>query len=83
MQRLDVMLLFSIITGITIWMHRKDFSNVSLAWILVSTPAETVNGICEEALWCELYNKLFPGNWLSVLLLPSIGFALWHITPPS
>jgi hypothetical protein len=49
--------------------------------LIVAVPVAIVNGICEELLWRGLYVKFFPGNlWLGVLF-PSVGFALWHISP--
>lgn len=49
--------------------------------MLVALIVAIINGICEEILWRGVYVKIFPGNWLLGVLYPSIGFALWHISP--
>jgi membrane protease YdiL (CAAX protease family) len=49
--------------------------------ILVAVPAATINGIGEEILWRGLYVKAFPRQALWGVILPSFGFALWHIAP--
>jgi len=73
--------LFLITTGVTIWMYWDVFSSASIPLILLAIPGAVINGFCEEALWRGLYIKVFPKDWLSGLLFPSIGFALWHIAP--
>jgi uncharacterized protein len=80
-QQMDAVLLFLIITGVTIWMYWENFIRASLTLILLSIPIAALNGFCEEALWRGLYNQVFPGDWLRGLVLPSIGFAFWHIAP--
>lgn len=73
--------LWAVITLVTILMYARDFIRASPTLILIAIPAATVNGLCEEILWRGLYFSLFPGNfWLSILF-PSIGFALWHLVP--
>jgi membrane protease YdiL (CAAX protease family) len=49
--------------------------------LLIAVPVAIVNGVCEEALWRGLYVKVFPGNAVLGVIYPSIGFALWHLSP--
>jgi membrane protease YdiL (CAAX protease family) len=49
--------------------------------LLTAVPVAVVNGVCEELLWRGLYVKVFPGNAALGVIYPSIGFALWHISP--
>ncbi len=78
-----VAVLWAVITLITILMYGKDFIKAPLTLILIAIPAATINGICEEILWRGLYIKTFPDNFWLAILLPSIGFALWHLVPLS
>ena len=49
--------------------------------IIIALPIAVINGVCEEILWRGLYVKAFPGNMVLGIVYPSIGFALWHISP--
>lgn len=40
-----------------------------------------VNGTLEELLWRGAFLNAFPDIWAWGLLLPSIGFGLWHLAP--
>ena len=40
-----------------------------------------INGTCEEILWRGLYVKCHPNKVMLGLIYPSIGFAIWHISP--
>jgi membrane protease YdiL (CAAX protease family) len=81
--RLDAVLLFLVVTVISILMYWKDFTQAPLALVLVAIPVAIFNGFCEEALWRGLYTRIFPHQWLAGLVLPAIGFALWHFAPQS
>lgn len=64
-------------------MYGRDFIRAPLPMIPIAIPAATINGICEEILWRGVYIRVFPGNpWLAILL-PAVGFALWHLVPLS
>jgi membrane protease YdiL (CAAX protease family) len=73
--------LWAVITLVTILMYARDFIRASPTLILIAIPAATVNGLCEEILWRGLYFSLFPDNFWLAILFPSIGFALWHLVP--
>lgn len=49
--------------------------------IIIAIPVAILNGVCEELLWRGLYVKAFPGNRILGFVYPSIGFALWHVSP--
>jgi len=49
--------------------------------LIIAIPVAIINGICEELLWRGLYVKAFQGNFVLGIVYPSIGFALWHISP--
>lgn len=49
--------------------------------LLIAVPVAVVNGVCEEILWRGLYATVFPGNAVFGVVYPSIGFALWHLSP--
>jgi membrane protease YdiL (CAAX protease family) len=58
-----------------------DLANTPLALVLIAIPAAIVTGTCEEILWRGLYVKMFPNNYFWGLIFPSIGFAVWHLSP--
>ena len=49
--------------------------------LIIAIPVAIINGICEELLWRGLYVKAFQGKFVLGVVYPSIGFALWHISP--
>ncbi len=49
--------------------------------MMIAIPIAIINGVCEELLWRGLYIKSFPGNRILGMIYPSLGFALWHISP--
>lgn len=53
----------------------------SMELLIIAIPIAIINGICEEILWRGLYVKVFRANWVLGVIYPSIGFALWHISP--
>jgi uncharacterized protein len=74
-------LLWIIVTATALAMYGRDFIHAPWIMILLAIPLATINGICEELLWRGLYVRAFPGNpWLGVIV-PAIGFALWHFVP--
>jgi membrane protease YdiL (CAAX protease family) len=74
--------LFVLILVITAIMYPPTALLTAPARLLaVAIHVAIVNGICEELLWRGLYVKAFPGNLLLGVAFPSVGFALWHISP--
>jgi len=49
--------------------------------VLIAVPVAIVNGVCEELLWRGLYVKVFASNAVLGVVYPSVGFALWHLSP--
>jgi membrane protease YdiL (CAAX protease family) len=49
--------------------------------LIISIPVAIVNGVCEEVLWRGVYMRMFPLNFTLGVIYPSVGFALWHISP--
>lgn len=49
--------------------------------IIIGIPVAIINGTFEEILWRGLYVKTFPNKVILGLIYPSIGFAIWHISP--
>jgi membrane protease YdiL (CAAX protease family) len=49
--------------------------------IIIGILVAIINGTFEEILWRGLYVKIFPNKVLLGLIYPSIGFAVWHISP--
>lgn len=52
-----------------------------LRLLIIAIPVAVVNGICEEVLWRGVYVRAFPGNLSLAVIYPSVGFALWHLSP--
>jgi membrane protease YdiL (CAAX protease family) len=74
-------LLWLFITLVTIGAYGKDFLHASPKLILIAVPIAAINGLCEELLWRGMYVRAFPDKLLLAVLLPSIGFAFWHLAP--
>jgi len=74
-------LLWVLVTLMALGMYGRSFIQAPPALILLAVPLAAINGLCEELLWRGLYVRLFPHNpWLAILV-PSLGFALWHLSP--
>ena len=74
--------LLTLIVAITVWMYPSVGLLAAPAKLLViAIPVAIINGVCEELLWRGMYVKVFPNNKFLGMLYPSIGFALWHISP--
>ena len=58
-----------------------NFASTPIAVIIIGIPIEIINGTCEEILWRGLYVKNFPNKVILGLVYPSIGFAIWHLSP--
>ena len=75
--------LWAVIPLVTFLMYGKDFIKAPLTLICIAIPAATINGVCEEILWRGIYVRLFPENFWLAVVLPALGFALWHLVPLS
>ena len=59
----------------------KKLPDANLIIILGSLAIAVINATGEEILWRGVYIEEFPNNIFWGYLYPSIGFALWHISP--
>jgi membrane protease YdiL (CAAX protease family) len=66
---------------VSVWMYAPEFVQAPLVLITAAIPLAAINGVCEEVLWRGLFVRLFPGDPKMSILLPAIGFALWHFAP--
>ena len=73
--------LLIMIVVITVIMYPPTGLLSSVKLFLIAIPVAIINGVCEEMLWRGLYVKAFRGNILLGVVYPSVGFALWHISP--
>jgi membrane protease YdiL (CAAX protease family) len=58
-----------------------DVATAPLVVWLIAIPIEVVHGTGEEVLWRGLYVASCPGQPLLAILYPTLGFALWHLSP--
>jgi membrane protease YdiL (CAAX protease family) len=49
--------------------------------VLLSAVLAGGNAIAEEVLWRGCYARIFPGQRLLGYIYPTLGFALWHVSP--
>jgi membrane protease YdiL (CAAX protease family) len=76
-----VVLLLLTTVGALVMYFIPNVAHTPLVLTLIAIPVATINGICEELLWRGFYVRVFPKQvWLG-LIYPSIGFALWHLSP--
>jgi membrane protease YdiL (CAAX protease family) len=74
--------LLVVIVAITVVMYPpRGLLAAPVRLLIIAVPVAIVNGVCEELLWRGLYVRVFPRNMVLGLVYPSIGFALWHISP--
>jgi membrane protease YdiL (CAAX protease family) len=73
--------LWLLVMLVAVLTYAGDFVRAPLTLILLAMPFATINGFCEEILWRGLYVRLFPRNLWLAILVPSLGFALWHLAP--
>ena len=76
--------LLVITTVVAVAMYWDTIANIAstpVALILVGIPVTVINSTCEEILWRGVYARAFPNRPFLGLIYPSIGFALWHISP--
>jgi membrane protease YdiL (CAAX protease family) len=73
------LLLPPLLAGLTVF--RRSLSEATAAVLLVSAGLALANGVAEELLWRAAYVRSFPDSPILGLLLPAIGFAVWHLAP--
>ncbi|NOH04832.1 MAG: CPBP family intramembrane metalloprotease [Chloroflexi bacterium] len=76
-----VLLLLSTTIGAFGMLLRHNIANTPRMLIVTSIPVAIITGTCEEILWRGLYTKVFPKQVVSGLIYPTIGFAVWHLSP--
>lgn len=76
-----LLLVPSLLAGSTVFIVKLKHADLLI--ILVSLGLALVNATGEEVLWRGVYIRSFPDNVFMGYLYPSIGFALWHISPQS
>lgn len=59
----------------------KKFNIINSLILLGSLGLAIINATGEEILWRGVYNRIFPKNVILGYIYPSIGFAIWHISP--
>lgn len=76
-----VLLVIPVILSFLFGPFRGRVGQASIFIIFLSFIYACVNAVSEEILWRGVYTRLFPENiWLG-LIYPTIGFAVWHISP--
>lgn len=78
---LPVLLLLLTTAGAFGMFLSHDLAQTPLALAAISIPTAIIAGTGEEILWRGLYVKVFPKQILAGFIYPSIGFAVWHLSP--
>lgn len=76
-----VLLLFLTTAGAFGMLLIYDIADTPLMIIAISIPVAIITGTCEEILWRGLYTKVFSMKVMSELIYPTIGFAIWCLSP--
>lgn len=76
-----ILLLLSTTAGALGMLSGHDLARTPLSFVLIALPTALFAGVCEEILWRGLYVKAFPQDVRLGLLVPTLGFALWHLAP--
>jgi membrane protease YdiL (CAAX protease family) len=76
-----ILLQLSTTAGALGMLSAHDLVNTPLALALIAIPVALVTGTCEEILWRGVYVKTFPNHLFWGLIYPSLGFAIWHLSP--
>jgi len=75
------LLLLSTTAGALGMAMSHDLAQTPVALIAIAIPAAILTATCEEILWRGLYVKAFPRQVFAGLLLPTLGYAVWHLSP--
>lgn len=62
-------------------MFRPRLPEATPAILAASAGIALVNGFAEELLWRGAFIKVFPADPILAVLLPAIGFGVWHLAP--
>jgi membrane protease YdiL (CAAX protease family) len=71
----------TVVAVVMYWDNIANIASTPVALILIGIPVTIINSTCEEILWRGMYARAFPNRLFSGFIYPSIGFALWHISP--
>jgi len=78
---IPVSLLVATTVGAFFMYFIPNVATTHIAIIMIGIPIAMINGTCEEILWRGLFVKNFPNKVILGLIYPSIGFAIWHLSP--
>ena len=74
--------LLVVILLVTVFMYPpSQLAAASSRLLLIAIPVAIINGIGEEALWRGVYVRMYPGSFALSVIYPTVGYALWHISP--
>ena len=74
--------LLVVILVVTVVMYPPSrLAAASTGLLIIAIPVAVINGIAEEILWRGVYVSMYPDSIPLTVIYPSLGFALWHITP--
>lgn len=76
-----IILFFLLIFGTLIMYLIPSITEATLVLVLLAIPIAIVHGVGEETLWRGLYVRAFPENAFLGIIYPTVGFALWHLSP--
>lgn len=76
-----IILFFLLIFGTLIMYLIPSITEATLVLVLLAIPIAIVHGVGEETLWRGLYVRAFPENTFLGIIYPTVGFALWHLSP--
>ena len=62
-------------------MYLPSIANAPILLVAIALPVAIISGTCEEILWRGLYTKVFPHRLILGFIYPTIGFAVWHVSP--
>ncbi|MHA2050974.1 MAG: CPBP family intramembrane glutamic endopeptidase [Promethearchaeota archaeon] len=78
---LPITLLLATTVGAFLMFFLPNITTTPLAIIMIGIPVAIINGTCEEIFWRGLFVKKFPNRPLLGMIYPTVGFALWHLSP--
>ncbi|MBZ0309205.1 MAG: CPBP family intramembrane metalloprotease [Anaerolineae bacterium] len=76
-----VLLLCSTTIGAVGMLLSRDLVNTPVMLVIIAIPVAIITGTCEEILWRGLYTRAFPKQVRAGLIYPTLGFAVWHLSP--
>ena len=76
-----ILLLLSTTAGALGMLSAHDLTKTPWTLVLIAIPTAVLTGTCEEILWRGVYVKVFPKQVVAGLLYPTLGFAIWHLSP--